>query len=91
MTDSWKKLKEHFNQISKQKIEDHFQINKNRGKEFSTNCNEILFDYSKNKINKETINLFNDLLKEINFFDSVKKYFKGDKINETQYSCKRFP
>ena len=29
LTDSWKKLKQHFNQISKQKIEDHFQINQN--------------------------------------------------------------
>ena len=84
MTDSWKKLKEHFNQISKQKIEDHFQINKNRGKELSINFNEIHFDYSKNKINKETINLFNDLLTEINFSDSVKRYFKGDDINETE-------
>ena len=84
LTDSWKRLKEHFNHISKQKIEDHFQINKNRGKELSTNFNEILFDYSKNKINKETINLFNDLLTEINFSDSVKKYFNGDNINETE-------
>ena len=84
LTDSWKRLKEHFNHISIQKIEDHFQINKNRGKELSTNFNEILFDYSKNKINKETINLFNDLLKEINFSDSVKKYFNGDNINETE-------
>ena len=84
LTDSWKRLKEHFNHISIQKIEDHFQINKNRGKELSTNFNEILFDYSKNKINKETINLFNDLLTEINFSDSVKKYFNGDNINETE-------
>lgn len=84
LTNSWKRLKEHFNQISTQKIQDHFQINKNRGKELSTNFNEILFDYSKNKINKETINLFNDLLTEINFSDSVKKYFNGDNINETE-------
>ena len=84
LTDSWKKLKEHFNKISKQKIQDHFEINRNRGKEFSTNFNEIHFDYSKNKINSETINLFNDLLKEINFSDSVKRYFNGDKINETE-------
>ena len=84
LTDSWKRLKEHFNHISIQKIEDHFQINKNRGKELSTNFNEILFDYSKNKINKETVNLFNDLLTEINFSDSVKKYFNGDNINETE-------
>ena len=83
-TNSWKKLKEHFNQISKQKIEDHFNINKNRGKEFCTNFNEIHFDYSKNKINSETIILFNDLLQEINFSDSVKKYFNGDKINDTE-------
>lgn len=84
LTNSWKKLKEHFNQISKQKIEDHFNMNKNRGKEFSTNFNEIHFDYSKNKINRETINIFDDLLKEINFSDSVKSYFNGDKINDTE-------
>ena len=34
LTDSWKKLKEHFNLITKQSIEDHFKTNKNRGKEF---------------------------------------------------------
>ena len=72
LTDSWKRLKEHFNHISKQKIEDHFQTNKNRGKEFSTNFNEILFDYSKNKINKETINLFNDLLRKLIFLTLLK-------------------
>ena len=75
LTNSWKKLKEHFNKISKQKIQHHFEINRNRGKEFSTNFNEIHFDYSKNKINSETINLFNDLLQEINFSESVKRYF----------------
>ena len=40
LTNSWKKLKEHFNKISKQKIQDHFEINRNRGKEFSTSFNE---------------------------------------------------
>ena len=84
LTDSWKKLKEHFNLITKQRIEDHFKTNKNRGKEFSTNFNEIHFDYSKNKINSETINLFNELLMEINFSESVKSYFEGDKINDTE-------
>ena len=54
LTDSWKRLKEHFNHISIQKIEHHFQINKNRGKELSTNFNEILFDYSKKRIGKPT-------------------------------------
>ena len=85
LTDSWKKLKQHFNQISKQKIVDHFKINENRGREFSTNFNEIHFDYSKNKINSETINLFKELLTEIDFSDSVKSCFKGDKINETEF------
>ena len=72
LTDSWKRLKEHFNYISKQKIEDHFQ-KINIGVRNYTNFNKF-FDYSKNKINKETIKLFNDLLTEINFSDSVKKY-----------------
>jgi len=85
LADSWKKLKQHFNQISKQKIVDHFKINENRGRKFSTNFNEIHFDYSKNKINSETINLFKELLTEIDFSDSVKSCFKGDKINETEF------
>ena len=49
LTDSWKRLKEHFNHISIQKIEHHFQINKNRGKELSTNFNEILLIIQKIK------------------------------------------
>ena len=45
---------------------------------------KILLIIQKIKSTRKTINLFNDLLNEINFSNSVKKYFKGDKINETE-------
>ena len=36
------------------------------------------------QINSETINLFNDLLVEIDFKSSIEKYFTGEKINSTE-------
>ena len=43
-----------------------------------------MLDYSKNRINKKTILLFNELLEEINLKDSISKYFNGGLINKTE-------
>ncbi len=81
-TKSWKKILNHFNYFKNIKIVDLFKKDKNRFNNFSINFNDkILIDYSKNKITLETIDLFLELLDEINFKDYIISIFKGKNIN----------
>ncbi|MBA42142.1 MAG: glucose-6-phosphate isomerase, partial [Flavobacteriaceae bacterium] len=83
-TKSWSKLKNHFNDISDIHIYDFFTNDVNRADTLSIDWNDFHVDFSKNKINQETINLFNNFLKEIDFKSSIEKYFNGNKINSTE-------
>ena len=59
-TKSWSKLKNHFNDISDIHIYDFFTNDVNRADTLSIDWNDFHVDFSKNKINQETINLFNN-------------------------------
>ena len=83
-TNSWNKLRNHFNDIKNIHINALFADDIDRAEKFSLSWNNFYFDFSKNKINSETINLFNDLLIEIDFKSSIEKYFTGEKINSTE-------
>ena len=83
-TITWEKLNNHFKEIKDHKIIDFFNKNKLRSEELSIKWNDFYVDYSKNRITKKTIKLFNDLLVEIDLKDSINKYFNGDLINKTE-------
>ena len=83
-TKSWSKLKDHFNDIKETHINDYFTSNNDRANQLSITFDNFHFDFSKNKINSETISLFNDLLTEIDLKSSIEKYFGGEKINSTE-------
>ena len=83
-TNSWDKLRNHFNDIKDIHIYSMFTDDINRAEKFSVSWKDFYFDFSKNKINSETITLFNDLLIEIDFKSSIEKYFSGEKINSTE-------
>ncbi len=81
-TKNWKKILNHFNKIKKYKIIDFFKNDINRFKNFSINFKDcFLFDYSKNRINLDTMNLFFKLLNEINFKDYIISILNGEKID----------
>ncbi|MAU30420.1 MAG: glucose-6-phosphate isomerase [Flavobacteriaceae bacterium] len=83
-SNSWNKLRNHFNDIKDIHIYDMFMDDIDRAEKLSLSWQDFYFDFSKNKINSETINLFNDLLIEIDFKSSIEKYFTGEKINSTE-------
>ncbi|QJC37408.1 glucose-6-phosphate isomerase [Enterobacteriaceae endosymbiont of Donacia thalassina] len=84
-TFSWKKLKNHFQEIKKITINDLFITDKKRFENFSINFeNMILFDYSKNILNQKTINYLVNLAKETKCFDAIYSMFNGKKINVTE-------
>ncbi len=84
-TKSWSKLNDHFTSIKNIKIFDLFKKDKNRFSNFSINFNNnILVDFSKNRIILETLNLFKDLLDEINFKNYIYSMLVGENINFTE-------
>ena len=83
-TKSWEDLKNHFNKIKGTSISDLFVNDPNRFKNFSINFGDLLLDFSRNRINNETLDIFEKLAEEIKLNDAIKSYFNGEKINETE-------
>jgi len=83
-TKSWGKLLSHFKDIKSKTIVSYFDENSNRNDELTIKWEDFYVDFSKNRLDKQTISLFTDLLNEIQLKDSISKYFTGDKINKTE-------
>lgn len=83
-TDAWKKLKKHHQELKNIQIKDLFKSDTRRFQKFSLAFEEMIVDFSKNRITKETINLLLELAKETNLEAEIKAMFSGDKINVTE-------
>ena len=83
-TNSWQDLENHFDEIKNQTISNFFANNSKRFKKFSIKAKGLLLDYSKNRINGKTLEIFEKLAEEIELDDAINSYFKGGKINETE-------
>ncbi|MBS9774573.1 MAG: glucose-6-phosphate isomerase, partial [Tenacibaculum sp.] len=83
-TKAWEKLTSHFEEVKNLHLRDLFRQDEFRKERFSVNLNEISFDYSKNRITQETIDLLIELANEVELKDAIEKYFTGDKINATE-------
>ncbi|WP_041632758.1 glucose-6-phosphate isomerase [Maribacter sp. HTCC2170] len=83
-TQAWKKLNQHYNSTQKTHLKELFAADDNRAKKFSIKWDDFLFDFSKNRISKDTISLLLELADEVNLKDAISKYFKGEAINQTE-------
>lgn len=81
----WQALQQHYNQIKDIHMRDMFEQDKQRFEKFSIQLNDILYDYSKNRINDQTIELLLQLAKEVNLEKWIQDIFKGEKINHTEH------
>ncbi len=61
---AWEKLQKHFAQINEVHMRDLFAQNPDRFDQFSLTLNDLLFDYSKNRITNETMRLLFELAEE---------------------------
>jgi glucose-6-phosphate isomerase len=80
----WKNLRKHYRKISGLHMREMFEKDPNRFKRFSLKFNDILLDYSKNRITEETLKLLLQLTKEAKLKIRIKKMVEGDKINFTE-------
>lgn len=84
-TQAWKTLEAHQSQLANTTIADLFKQEQNRFNDYSlTFENQILMDFSKNKINQETLKLLRQLAKESALDEAINAMFTGEKINRTE-------
>ncbi len=81
---SWKDLEKNYADIRGQTMRDMFAADPNRFEEFSVSLDSLLLDYSKNRINAETMKLLVNLAKEAGLEKARDAMFSGEKINITE-------
>lgn len=84
ITIAWQNLQKHFQEMQSASMVEIFKNDAKRATEFHIQWNDFLVDYSKNIINKETMNLLLELANETQLKDAITKYFDGDIINQTE-------
>ena len=83
-TKAYQYLADHYININEKDIKTLFAEDPERFSKFSVLFEDILFDYSKNRINDETMALLTQLAKECKLDEAIKAMFGGEKINETE-------
>ena len=84
-TAAWQALQKHFDEMKDVTIADLFAKDGDRFSKFSaTFDDQMLVDYSKNRITEETLAKLQDLATEGELAGAIKSMFSGEKINRTE-------
>ncbi|MEZ4801801.1 MAG: glucose-6-phosphate isomerase [Gelidibacter sp.] len=83
-TNAWKSLKSHFDVIKNVHMTEWFAQNPERASQMTIKWEDFYVDFSKNRINTDTVQLLLQLANEVNLKDAISKYFSGDIINQTE-------
>lgn len=83
-TKAWEKLQNHYSEIKNISMQEMFSNDTSRAEKFHIQWNDFLVDYSKNRISSETMELLQQLAKEVNLKQAISSYFDGDTINQTE-------
>ena len=81
---AWNALQRHFNEIENMHMRHMFESDALRFEKYSIKFNDILFDFSKNRINAKTLPLLIELAKQVNLNDKIHAMFSGEIINNTE-------
>lgn len=83
-TSAWASLLRHRERIGKQPMQDLFAADPKRFDKFSLIFNDILFDFSKNRITEETLQLLLELARERRLEGWIDRMFTGEAVNNTE-------
>jgi glucose-6-phosphate isomerase len=83
-TNAWQQLTKHAAQMKQVHMKELFIADANRFATFSSCVQDIVFDYSKNIVTEETIQLLIQLANECGVKEAIAAMFAGEKINETE-------
>ncbi|PTQ94962.1 glucose-6-phosphate isomerase [Mucilaginibacter yixingensis] len=83
-TAAYKYLTDHFIDIAKTDLKSLFSSDNERFNKFSFQFEDILVDFSKNRITDETLALLIQLARECSLNSAIEAMFNGEKINATE-------
>src|SRR5947207_6914009 len=83
-TAAWDALSRHYGEIAPLHMRDLFAADPARFDRFSLKFNDILVDYSKNRITAETMSLLRGLAEQCEIKEWTEKMFRGEPINVTE-------
>nr|WP_315823648.1 hypothetical protein [Paraflavitalea speifideiaquila] len=83
-TRAWGKLEDHYKKMNRTHLRELFAEDPERFHKFSLQLEDILFDYSKNRITEKTLELLLDLAEECELDKAISAMFSGDPINATE-------
>ncbi|WP_343307525.1 glucose-6-phosphate isomerase [Chitinophaga niabensis] len=83
-TKAWQQLQQHAADMKKTQMRSLFAADPQRFQSFSLQFEDILFDYSKNLLNAQSLQLLQELAKECKLEEAIKAMFQGEKINATE-------
>ncbi|MFS2186095.1 glucose-6-phosphate isomerase [Mucilaginibacter sp. Mucisp84] len=83
-TQAYKYLADHYIDIVSKNLKEMFDADDQRFNKFSIQFEDILLDYSKNRIDDETIALLIQLAKECSLKEAIDAMYSGEKINVTE-------
>jgi glucose-6-phosphate isomerase len=80
----WKALEAHYQQVAPLQMRDLFRQDPRRFDKFSLRLDDLLLDYSKNRVTEETMRLLRDLARQADLAGWTERMFTGQKINTTE-------
>ncbi len=83
-TTAWKQLSAHAAQMKQVNMKDLFKDDLNRFQKFSCCETDMVFDYSKNIITEQTMQLLFQLADECKLKEAIEQMFAGELINHTE-------
>jgi glucose-6-phosphate isomerase len=81
---SWQALASHYKEVSKLDLRELFKKDPERGERMAVEAVGLYFDYSKNRITDETLELLFRLAVEAGLRSRIDAMFRGDVINVTE-------
>ena len=83
-TKSWQNLRRNYEKIKNLHMRDLFAEDPRRFEKFCIRFNDIIVDYSKNRITEDTLKSLIALAEECELGNAIENMFSGQRINETE-------
>ncbi|MCF6250256.1 MAG: glucose-6-phosphate isomerase [Methylococcaceae bacterium] len=80
----WLALEQHHKEVSNLSMKEQFAADNQRHEKFSLRLDDILFDFSKNRITSDTLPLLINLAKKANLVEQTQAMFAGEIINTSE-------
>ena len=83
-TPEWQSLDRHYSDLKYMSMREEFALDSTRFNRFSLQSGDLLLDYSKNLITRETMEKLVNLAEAVNMPERIEQMFSGQAINHTE-------